>query len=151
MVQVSPDYGDDMKLHILNSIGKIAQGRYNQNLFFGAKGYNLRMLMNTLHFEPNLSTFENRYWIETGSQELDKLAHYFEYGTGIYNSKGPKRMIKPRSVGKMVFPGTKKFAGQMIFTDEIKGVKPVFMMTKAVESVKNERNMLEYRIINGLR
>lgn len=151
MVQVSPDYGDDMKLHILNEIGKLAQGRFNQNLFFGGKGYNLRLFMNTLKFEPNLDTFENEYWIDTGDAELTKKAYYFEYGTGMHNSKGPKRMIKSRSIGKMKFKGTKKFKGQIIYADEVKGVKPVFMMTRAVESVRNERNILEYRIISRLR
>lgn len=136
------DLPDDVKLAVLERMGRLAQSKYNQNLFFGGKGYNLRFLMDTLYYAPDLEAFDNEYWVDTGTEEGNKIADYFEYGTGLYNTKGRKKMIRPKRDDKMKFEGTKKFKGQFIFTKEVKGVKPVFMMTRAVNSVRHERNKI---------
>lgn len=137
------------RLAILFEIGKEAQRRYNHNILTGAGNYNLRMLKNSLQFEPDPYAFENVYWIDTGNEEKNKIADYFEYGTGLFNTKSragamSRGYIRPIDSNYMVWKN--KSSGKMIFAKKTKGVMPVFMMTKAVKSVQFDREYLQRQI-----
>lgn len=130
---------------ILQELGEIAQKKYNQNLFFGGGGYKLGFLKNALHFVRDIFAFENEYWIDTGSDEKNKLAKFFEYGTGMQNIKY-KHMIKSTSGKKMRFLGTHKWAGQVLFVNEIKGVRPILMFNRTLKFMEHNRPYLQRRI-----
>jgi len=139
---------DDERLILLQELGKIAQQRYNKNLKHGGHQYNLGILKNALQFSPNIEVFENYYWIDTGNQELNKIAEYFEYGTGIHNTRYRRGPIVPKKGKVMKF--RKSWYG-IRFAAGVQGVRPVFMMTKAVKSVENERVTLQRQIRIRLR
>jgi len=135
------------RLLILNELGKIAQKKYNENLLHGAVSYNLGKLRNSLQFSPDPEEFDNAYWIEADSEELTKVAYYFEYGTGIFNTKNRKtarNYITPTNGEYMVWKDKK--SQKMIFAKRTKGVRPVFMMTKAINYVRNNYKELLRKI-----
>lgn len=129
------------RYEILEYIGKEANRRYLRNL--KATGYKGTKFKKAFHFEPDPVAFDNHYYLETDSEELNRILQYLEYGTGLYGKR--KRAI----TSKKTSPKTHqqlllkfKYEGQMVFTRQVKGVKPGFMFTKAVESVRNEFKML---------
>ena len=131
---------------ILSELGKIAQQKYNEYLFSGSESYNynLRKLRNSLQFEPDISNFDNAYWIDTGNEELTKVAYYFEYGTGIFNTTGRRGYITPKKGEFMVWKD--KQSRQLVFVKRTKGVQPIFMMTKAVNYIRNNREVIQRQI-----
>jgi len=131
------------RLQILTALGIMAQEKYKYNLKNNHQGYNLTLLKNALQFEPNVDTFENHYYLETGSEKLNAIANYFEYGTGL-NNTGKKaqgrRYIKSTTPGKyMKFEGTNLFEGTTVFTKKVRGVRPVFAMTKVIRDMTLNR------------
>jgi hypothetical protein len=130
----------DNRYHILMALGKEAQKRYNKNMLEGAGNYNLSKLQNTLKFIPNLQTFENEYYLEGDSEEQTRIAYYFEYGTGLFNTRSRKKYITPINFEHMKWKDKK--SGKMIFAKRTKGVRPVFAMTKAVLSIKYDLDYL---------
>ena len=144
----------DERLRILYKLGKIAQDKYNDNLTMGSNAtasYNLSRLRNSLKFEPDPQNFDNYYYIDTGEDELTKIAYYFEYGTGIWNTqtrKSARAYIQAKNGKYMVFKNKKN--QQLVFTKKQQGVHPVFMMTKAVNYVRNNHDILVRRIRRSL-
>lgn len=142
---------DNERLLILMELGKLVQRRYNKNLKFGAHGYNLDLLKNSLKFSPNIEAFQNIYWIETGNKKLDEIANYFEYGTGLHNQRkrnqkgqfSKRTTIKAKTKRYMKF--RKPWKGKL-FMKEVKGVQPVWMMQKAVKSVEQQKENLQKKI-----
>lgn len=128
------DFTNDEWIAILNEIGRITKGRYNQNLYFGAGSYNLGLLMDALQYEVT-KDLELKFWVDAGNEKLDRIAHYFEYGTGLNNVQGYKEAIVAKK-GKLLRFRNKK--GKWVSTKEVAGVRPIFMMTKAVSSINNE-------------
>ena len=124
---------------ILKEIGRITVGRFNQNLYFGAGNYHLGLLKNALKFKiKNNATgipSDIIYKIDSGEPELDKIAHYFEYGTGMYNTRYAAGNIVPTNKRYMKFKGKK---GKWVTAKQVKGVRAIFMMTRAIKSVENE-------------
>lgn len=136
---------NDERLQILTKMGKIAQEKYNDYLLQGAGNYNLQMLRNSLMFFSDVKTFQNVYWIKAKTDELTKVAYYFEYGTGIFNSKSKRgAYIKPKKGEYMVWKS--KTSNQMIFAKRTKGVRPVFMMTKAIHYVADNQKEIQRKI-----
>lgn len=123
---------------ILNEMGREAEARYQYNL--KQSGYKWEHFDMAFHWEPDVVAFDNSYWLDTGNEHLNKILTWLEYGTGLF---GPK--------GKMIVPKTKKFMKfkintRWIFARRIKGIKPMFAFTKAIESVRNERIGLQRQI-----
>lgn len=132
------------RLMILEKIGEEAEKRYRQNLV--NTGYKGRWFKNAFHYEPDIYAFDNYYELDTGNQELNQILKYLEYGTGLYGSK--RRMIQSKRISEKT--GNKlllkfKYEGQWFFKRKVKGIKPGFMFTKAIESVRNEFNQLMRR------
>jgi len=123
---------------ILDEIGQEAENRYIYNL--RQSGYKTEQFDTAFHWEPDVDLFDNSYFLDTGDQHLNKVLQYLEYGTGLYGPKG--RIIKPVAKKMMKF----NIDGQTIFTRRVKGIKPMFAFTKAIESVRNERVGLQRQI-----
>jgi hypothetical protein len=140
----------DERLMILYKLGQIAQEKYNDYLTMGSnatRSYHLQKLRNSLQFAPDPKGFDNIYWIDTGNEELTKVAYYFEYGTGIWNTetrKSARSHITAKSGGYMIWKDKK--SQQLVFAKRTQGVHPVFMMTKAVNYIRNNRKLLIRRI-----
>lgn len=135
------------RFFILTQLGKIAQQKYNDYLLSRAGNYNLQKLRNSLKFLPVVKKFDNKYWIDTGNEELTKVAYYFEYGTGIFNTtnkKAARTYIYPRSGPYLIWRD--KNSNRMIFAKRTKGVRPIFMMTTAVAYIRQNREVLIRRI-----
>jgi len=136
---------------LLERIGEEAEKRYRQNLTnTGYKGY---WFMDAFKFIPDVYNFENYYELDTGNTELNKILGYLEYGTGLYGKR--KRMIQSKKISKKT--GQKlllkfEYEGNWIFKRKVKGIKPGFMFTKAVESVRNEWETLirRFRLEEGI-
>ena len=71
---------DDEKFDILMQLGNIARDKYDEFVVEGgnARGYNLVKLQGSLDFEPDIHTFENRYFVRGKDEEWTKIAEYFE-------------------------------------------------------------------------
>lgn len=135
---------DIERMAILQELGETARERFDYNLVNNSSGYNLRIFRGALQYSPDIENFENAYFIDTGNDELNTIAEYFEYGTGIYNTRFRGRgMIRPRVKQAMKFLAKN---GKAVFAKEVKGVRPVFMMRKAVKSVEFDRKELQRQI-----
>ena len=139
---------NEERAHILEELGILAQIKYDEYVINNGRGYNLQLLKGSLHFEKNIEDFSNKYWLEGANTELTNIANYFEYGTGIHNTKraGKYRAgyIKPVTAEYLQFMGKK--SGQWVKTDRVKGVKPVFAMTKALAFIEQNRTILQRAI-----
>lgn len=131
------------RLIILNALGRITQQRFNKNLKHNGQNYNLGILRDSLQFSPDINNFSNDYWIDTGDQKLNEIADYFEYGTGLYNVKHRGTKITSPRGKKLKF---RKAWHGIKFASSVKGVKPIFMMAKAVKSVENEKEKIQREI-----
>jgi len=130
---------------ILDELGKEAQRRYDRILTMNPRGYNLGFLRGSLKYTPNMFTFDNEYSIEAQNLELTKIAYYFEYGTGLYNTRrrsANRQRITPVMKDALSFVSN----GKRVFAKEVKGVKPVYMMFKATKSVEHDRLHLQRKI-----
>lgn len=142
----APDFKDfSLRYRVLQLMGEEAKVRYNRNLLYGAGEYNLKKLQGTLKFIPDLQNFKNIYYLEGKTDEITKIANYFEYGTGLFNTRTRPRYIRPINYQYMRWQD--KDTGQMIFVKKTKGVKPVFAMTKAVKSIELDKEILLPKLI----
>ena len=146
------------RLVILHELGKIAQGKYDDFIISGgtARGYKLYPLKGSLQYQPNMSSFDNEYWLQGTDDHWTKVAIWFEYGTGLYNQKRAGRYragyIKPVIKDYMTFVAKD---GKFVKTDRVKGVHPILAMTKAIKYVEFNRKHLQkeirLRLQNGRR
>ena len=123
---------------ILDEIGREAEERFKYNL--RQSGYKWRHFDQAFHWAPNVETFDNDYWLDAGDDHLNKVLQWLEYGTGLFGPKG--QMILPKTRRYMKF----RKKGNIIFARKVKGIKPMFAFTKAIESVRNERVGLQKQI-----
>jgi len=135
------------RLMILDEIGKYARKMYNRYLVQNSQGYDLSLLHDALQYAPDVDSFENDYWVDTGDEKLNDLASYFEYGTGMYNTKYRKSnrtRITSKTAGKaMVFRKPwKGISGAM----SVKGVRPVFMFRRTLKSIEFNRPYIQREI-----
>lgn len=137
------------RFEILNEMGNIARKRYDEILDINHFGYNLEVLKGGLHFRPNVLTFENEYWVEYPTEELNLIAGYFEFGTGINNTKGPKDYIRPTQKKAMKFVAKR---GGLTFAKKVRGVRPLFMFERTMSEMKNNKQSLQrkFRIEAGI-
>ena len=131
---------------ILDELGKIAERRYKTNLRnAGIKGY---MHFNyAFNYAPDIDAFDNEYWIDTGNDHLNRILKFLEYGTGLYGpNKTPisSKKISAKTGNPLLLKF--KYKGRQLFKASVKGIKPAFMFTKAVESVRHERARLQRAI-----
>ena len=141
---------------ILNALGEIAQAKYDELVSYNHYGYNLLKLKGSLKYKSNIELFHNEYYLEGVNDEWTRIAKYFEYGTGLYNTKRSGRYragyIKPTKAHKyLAFMGTKKFAGQLILAKRVKGVRPVFAMLNTLAFMRKRKNELQLKIIQVIR
>lgn len=137
----------DERYLILMEIGRYAQNRYKEYVTQNKYGYDLSLLKDALQFEPDIENFENVYYINTGNDELDMMAKYFENGTGLYNTKyrkGDRKKITSLTKGKrMRF--RKPWHG-MKGAYSVAGVKPIYMMRRTLKSIEFNRPYLQREI-----
>ena len=141
---------DDERFLILQELGEYAKEKYQENLRrTGYKG--MSKFMDAFQYEPDVKNFDNHYWIDTGNEELNRILRYLEYGTGLY---GPNRK---RIESKKTSPKTGNqlllkfnYRGVPLYRMSVKGIKPGFMFTKAIESVRHNRNILQKMARNTL-
>lgn len=128
-----------MRGRLLKELGKEVQRRYKQNLRENNYGYNLKLIENGVQFESDIVEFDNLYFFDNGEEKLDKIAYYFEYGTGLYNSSGKGKPITPKNAEFLTWIGKN---GKRLFAKEVRGVHPLFALMKAVKSVDHDRKTL---------
>jgi len=139
---------DSEKEEILIRLGAIAQEKYDEYIVQGgqSKGYNLAPLKGSLQFKPDVSTFDNEYWLESNDEHWTKVANYFEYGTGLYNQRRAGRYragyIRPTTKDYLAFVTNGKF----VMTKKVKGVHPIFAMEKAMKYIEFKRKILQREI-----
>jgi len=161
--EVAKERGKDFPIHIklaiLQELGAIAIMKYDDFITDGitATGYNIGYLRGCLRFSPNVKEFDNDYWLQGNDQKMTNVANYFEYGTGEFNTgkvsrssitgrfqkKGP---IRPKRAEYMKF--VSKY-GKWFTTKEVKGVRPIAAMEKALAYVRNTkvRDVIEEKYI----
>ena len=153
--QEAEELEPDIRAIILQVLGEKAQGKYDDFVVQrgAAKGYDLQKLQGSLQFAPNLEANDNQYWLESWDQHWTDIANYFEYGTGLYNTKraGKYRAgyIKPVH-GEYLRISKRLKYGKGVITDKVAGVKPVFAMTLAIEWTKKNRLRLQKRILREI-
>jgi len=134
------------RLHILETLGKYTQEKYDEYLTQGAStyGYDLEKLKGSLKFVPDIGTFENSYYLQGKDEHWTDIANYFEYGTGLFNSKraGKYRAGYIRPVIKEYMKFVAK-DGRSVITGQVKGVHPIFAMTKAIKYIEFNRGILQ--------
>jgi len=143
---------------ILGDLAAEANRRFKQNLRnmnygSGAQGVIYHALKWTLH--P--TKFDIDFRLDTGDPEMDKVINGLEFGTGIYGPKGEpikakykkflrfKKGSKTRSSRSGPRLPDDQIAFEKdgyIYTKYSRGVKPGFMMTKAVASIRRDWSML---------
>lgn len=142
------------RAEILYRLGEIAQKKYDEFVIQGgsAKGYNLTPLVGSLQFKMNVEAFENDYWLEQVDEHWTKVAIYFEYGTGLFNTtragKYRAGYIKPVVEEYLSFVAKD---GKFVKTKRVKGVQPVFAMTKAIKYVEFNRARIQRQVRLDLR
>lgn len=135
---------------ILQRLGELAQEKYDEFLMQGAsaKGYNLEILKGSLKFDTDVFSFDNVYYLEGSDDNITRFANYFEYGTGLYNTKraGKYRAgyIKPVDAEYMTFLSNK--TGKFVKAKKTKGVEPIFAMEKAKKYVEFNRDVIQRNI-----
>ena len=148
----------DEKSLILDQLGRIAQDKYDEFIVAGGSvhGYDLEKLKGSLQFKQNPETFDNEYWLQGDDDHWTKIAEYFEYGTGLYNTKraGKYRAgyIKPVVAEYMRFVSMKG-GKHWVTTDRVKGVHPIFAMEKSIKYIEFKRANIQrgirLRLQNG--
>lgn len=156
MVQLPPGrISNYERALILEELGKIAQEKYDEYVVFGGLtlGYNLRALKGSLHFESDIINFENYYYLQGTDEKWTDIANYFEYGTGLYNTKRAGKYrggyIKPVHGEYMRFISKK--TGKFVIIDKVHGVRPVMAMQKAEKYIQFNREKLQREIRIRLR
>lgn len=131
-----PEFED--RRRILNLIGREAERRYKYNL--AQTGYQGEIFKHAFKWEPDEDAFLNYYYLDAGSQRLNQILQYLEYGTGLYGSIKSKWIestkISPRTGKRLLLKF--KYEGDFIYKRRTRGIKPGFMFTKAVESVNED-------------
>lgn len=127
---------------ILSLVGREAERRYQYNLV--QTGYQGEVFKHAFKFEIDEENFQNYYYLDTGSVRLNLILQYLEYGTGLYGSLKSKWIESTR-----ISPTTGKrlllkfnYEGRFIFTRKVRGVKPGFMFSKAVDSIQKDMDKL---------
>ena len=129
---------------ILDRLGRDAQLLYDQFIMHNEQGYDLRKLKGSLQFEPNIQAFKNRYYLKGKDSKWTKIAYYFEYGTGLFNTKkAGKGYIEPVTREYMRFLCKDR---RWHFSKKVEGVHPVFAMTKAEKIIQFNRADLQRQI-----
>lgn len=148
----------EQQIILLQKLGELTQKKYNQLISSNPYGYDLSFLKDALQFEADPVNEQNFYYIDAGSQRLNRMALYYEYGTGLYTREygahpyGSKiyydgqgsykqtvpagrlpgnSYIKPKHNEYMKFRNAQ---GKWIFVKQVAGVKPGFYMTRAIDS-----------------
>jgi len=144
------------RLEVLTYFGELAKLKYNEFLDDGAfnHGYDLRKLRDALQYKSNANYFQNVYYLELESRDWTDIAYYFEYGTGIFNTKASTSNLPIRPVISKYLKVTfktprlvKRKDGssgmtKVLFTTKVKGVEPIFAMAKAKKWVDQNKPTL---------
>jgi len=127
---------------ILSLIGREAKRRYQYNL--QQTGYNGEIFKHAFKYEIDEENFQNYYHLDTGSIKLNQILQYLEYGTGLYGSLKSKWIestkISPKTGKRLLLKF--RYEGDFIYKRKVRGIKPGFMFTKAVESINRDMNKL---------
>jgi len=138
------------KKDILFMLGRVAQEKYDEFIVQGgrAKGYNLESFKGYLKFKPDPVLFDNDYWLEGPTKDRTEIAEFFEYGTGLYNSlrAGQYRAGYIRPVTKKYMKFKSSATGNWTVTDKVRGVQPIFAMTKALKFIEFHRIAIQRHI-----
>jgi len=130
---------------ILRMIALEARRRYQYNLL--QTGYKGNYFMDAFKYEIDEEHFKNYYYLDTGNQKLNQILQYLEYGTGLYGSLKHKYIESTRisdRTGKRLLMKF-EYEGNFIFKRKVRGIKPGFMFTKAVESIRHDmKQLVEY-------
>lgn len=135
------------KANLLHQLGIVAQELYDYNITRNEQGYNLHKLQGSLKFAIDPHTMSNHYYLEGKDEKWTNIAYYFEYGTGLYNSKRAGRYragyIHPVTEDYMTFLAKD---GKWVSTDRVKGVRPILAMNKALRWINHNRKKI-FRIL----
>jgi len=133
---------NDERELILHHLGLIAKEYYAHTLLTraGQLNYKLERFVGCFKVTPDVAKFENKYTLECSTEKDTKIANYFEYGTGLYNTKSPGKYrdgyIRPIRADHLAFMGNK---GHLMLVDKVKGVKSVAAFTATVSHMKFHR------------
>lgn len=155
MILPSGRISNEERYLILLELGRIAQEKYDEFIYSAGlvAGYNLKKLQGSLQFEPNEYEFANYYYLEGKDEKWTDIANYFEYGTGLYNTKRAGRYrggyIRPVHAEYMNFISKK--TGKWVTTDKVRGVRAMMAMQKAVKFIEFNRERFQRDIRIHLR
>ena len=132
---------------ILTVLGVMAQGKYSELVVSNgsAKGQDLSRMKDALQFKPNVPAFENLYWLEGDTEHWTNVINYFEYGTGLYNTrtKGERKPIRPVEEEYMKFIAKD---GKFVRTKKVKGVHAVHALEATKAWMRDNRSRLQRQI-----
>jgi len=149
------EIADDIRDEVYQAMYEIAKEtvrRYKKNLYNmkygeGSSG----VIFNALKYQLDTKNRVIYMRADTGSSHMNLVLRGLEYGTGIY---GPNKVpIYPIHHKYLRFKKSDKYsffrhkedinghafeAGGYIYATAVRGVKPGFMLTKAIKSIQNE-------------
>ena len=134
---------NDERLALLIEIGIYAQKKYKEYVNKNKQGYNLDTIQDGLQFSPDVDAFENEYFIDNGKEYKNKIAAYFENGTGLWNVKYKLTARKRiRAIRFKVMKFRKVWKG-IRFAHSVKGVRPIYMLRRTLKSIQFNRAKLQ--------
>ena len=131
---------------VLNFIGEKVANKFNQNIYFGPSAhYHLAFFKDALYWKPDFRNFTNIYSVDVGTEEGNRLFHYFEYGTADKNIQGGGQMITPKNADFLVIQGRNgKWRGKFFRKNEVHGVRPCFILEKTLAWARqNEERLID--------
>jgi hypothetical protein len=138
----------DAIITYLNAMGEEANKRYKENLkrYAMLAGYNILNadFLTAFKWRPVWTKLDNEYWLDCGNDEWNRVLRYFEYGTGLFGPKEDFIYAKNYRYMKFFWKRQQKW----IYAEKTTGIRGGFMFTKAVESVRNEKELF-LRDLNG--
>ena len=140
---------NDERFDILQYIGEEGERRYKNNLM--ASGFKFDYFLEAFKWDTYIDAFQNYYYLDSGNEHLNKILKWLEYGTGLYGPAGKviqSSQISQKTGRQLLLKISARKPGPYTYTKSVRGIKPGYMFTKAVESLENDREYLQrqYRL-----
>jgi hypothetical protein len=136
---------------ILDKIGEEAERIFKNKL--RESSWHMDRWMDSFYWEPDITTFENAYWIESGSEKWNRIYNYLEYGTGLYGPKATpikSDKISEKTGKRLLLKICARKPPPWTFVSEVSGVKPGFFFTSTIEYMKANKKYYVARFRNKL-
>jgi hypothetical protein len=154
-------YPYPVRLAILDGLYKAVQKKFNENLktILGAKQYEYHSFMNAVRYHPDPVKMVNHYYLDAGDTQSktdgktrNEVLGFMEYGTGLYGAKAEwieSNKISPRTGKQMMLKFTAS-DGSTQYKIRVRGIRPGFMYTKALEYVEHNKKSIINKVLRRL-